>query len=38
MTAKLAIKPEWKREKLHIVAFVQAKTTRRIVSIGWRQP
>ena len=36
MSATVAIQPEWKRDKLRIVAFVQAKTTRRILSIGWR--
>ena len=32
----LSIKPEWKRDKLRVVAFVQAKQTRRVLSVGWR--
>lgn len=35
MSTTVAIKPEWKRDKLRIVAFVQAKKTRRILSVGW---
>jgi hypothetical protein len=32
----LALKPDWKRDKLRVVAFVQSKKTRRILSVGWR--
>lgn len=33
----LKIKPEWNRDKLRIVAFVQATKTRRVLSVGWRK-
>lgn len=35
VNTKLAIKPEWKRDKLRVVAFVQATKTRRVLSVGW---
>jgi hypothetical protein len=31
----VTIKPEWKRDKLRVVAFVQAAKTRRVLSVGW---
>jgi len=36
MFATVVLRPAWKRDKLRIVAFVQSKQSRRILSIGWR--
>ena len=35
-TTTLNVKPEWKRDKLRVVAFVQSKKTSQILSVGWQ--
>jgi hypothetical protein len=36
MFTTVVLKPEWRRDKLRVVAFVQAKKSRRVLSVGWR--
>lgn len=35
MTAVIRLKPEWKRENLRLVAFVQSTKSKRVLGIGW---
>jgi hypothetical protein len=35
MTAVIRLKPEWKRENLRLVAFVQSTKSRRVIAVGW---
>jgi hypothetical protein len=35
MTARIKLKPEWKRENLRLVAFVQSTKSKRVMAIGW---
>lgn len=35
MSAAIALRPEWKREHLRLVAFVQSTKTKRVLSVGW---
>lgn len=35
MTASIRLRPDWKREHLRVVAFVQSTKTKRVLSVGW---
>lgn len=35
MTASIRLRPDWKRENLRLVAFVQSTKTKRVLSVGW---
>lgn len=37
MNETLKLQPEWKRENLRIVAFVQATKSKRVLSVGWHR-
>ncbi len=37
VTATIRLRPEWKRENLRLVAFVQSTKTGRVLSVGWTQ-
>jgi hypothetical protein len=34
-TAVIPLQPEWNRDRLRLVAFVQATKTKRVLSVGW---
>ena len=36
-TTSIPLQPEWKRDNLRLVAFVQSVKTRRVLSVGWAQ-
>lgn len=35
MSVTIPLRPDWKRENLRVVAFVQSTTTKRVLSVGW---
>ena len=37
MSETLKLQPEWKRENLRLVAFVQATKSKRVLSVGWHR-